>query len=56
MGHPMSLLRAISGAACAQLQLTRQNVEDLRPLLTMPLLTLVSLAVLTHSGRTEYVH
>jgi len=52
----MSLLRALSGAAWAQLQLTRQNIEDLRPILTMPLLTLVSLAVLVNSGRTELLH
>lgn len=52
----MPLVRVLSGAAWAQLQLTRQNIEDLRPILTMPLLTLASLAVLTQSGKTEYLH
>jgi ABC-2 type transport system permease protein len=45
-----SLLRA---GARAQLQLTRQNIEDLRPVLTMPLVCLVGLAILSYSGRSE---
>lgn len=40
-------------AARAQLQLTRQNFEDLRPVLTMPLVCLVALAILTSTGRSE---
>jgi ABC-2 type transport system permease protein len=47
------LSQIMSGAARAQLRLTRQNVEDLRPILTMPLVALVALAVLEHSGRSE---
>jgi ABC-2 type transport system permease protein len=39
------------GAARAQLCITRQSVEDLRPILSMPLVSLVALAVLTHSGK-----
>jgi len=50
------LWRVVSGAASAQVQLTRQNVEDLRPILTMPLLTLISISVLVHSGRVELAH
>lgn len=46
-------LTTVAGAARAQVQITRQNVEDLRPILTMPLVTLVSLAVLIQSGKPE---
>ncbi|HEX6242388.1 MAG TPA: ABC transporter permease [Polyangiales bacterium] len=49
-GGVVPLLRA---AARAQLQLTRQNIEDLRPVLTMPLVCLVGLAILSYSGRAE---
>lgn len=41
------------GAARAQVQLTWQNVEELRPILTMPLIALVSIAVLVQSGHAE---
>jgi ABC-2 type transport system permease protein len=47
------LMRIMIAAARAQVRITRQNVEDLRPILTMPLLTLVSLAVLVQSGKPE---
>jgi ABC-2 type transport system permease protein len=47
------LTRVLVGAARAQARMTRQNIEDLRPILTMPLVTLVSLAVLVQSGRAE---
>ncbi|WP_082718583.1 MULTISPECIES: ABC transporter permease [unclassified Sphingobium] len=36
-----------------QLALTRHNVEDLLPILVIPLLTLPSMAILIHSGRTD---
>jgi ABC-2 type transport system permease protein len=49
-GLPL-LGRVIRGAARAQLCITRQSVEDLRPILSMPLVSLVALAVLTHSGK-----
>jgi hypothetical protein len=41
----------MTAAVRAQAWLTRQNVEDLRPILTMPLVTLISLAVLVHDGK-----
>jgi ABC-2 type transport system permease protein len=47
------LAQVMAGAIRAQIQITRQNVEDLRPILTMPLVTLVSLAVLLHAGKPE---
>jgi len=43
----------LAAAARAQLALTRQNVEDLRPILTMPLVCLIALAILSYSGRLE---
>ena len=42
-------LRLIAGAARAQLQMTRHNVEDLMRLLTAPLATIVSMAILQYS-------
>ncbi|WP_065846329.1 hypothetical protein [Sphingobium fuliginis] len=36
-----------------QLALTRHNVEDLLPILVIPLLTLPSMAILIHSGRID---
>ena len=47
------LKQVILGAARAQLRITRQNVEDLRPILTMPLVALIALAVITQSGKPE---
>jgi ABC-2 type transport system permease protein len=47
------LKQIMGGAARAQLNMTRQSVEDLRPILTMPLVALVALGVLVHSGRQE---
>jgi ABC-2 type transport system permease protein len=45
--------RALRGAARAQYQLTRGNIEDLRPLIGMPLGALVSVGVLVQSGRSD---
>lgn len=50
------IARVIVGAARAQAQLTRQNIEELRPALTVPLVSLVALAVLVHSGREDLAH
>lgn len=47
------LATTMLGAARMQACITRQNIEDLRPLLTMPLTALVSVAVLVHSGKSE---
>src|SRR5262245_20520335 len=47
------LLRLIGGAARAQFHMTRHNVEDLMPLLTVPLATIVSMGILQYSGRTD---
>lgn len=47
------LLRIAIASARAQLRMSRRNVEDVMPLLTAPLLTLVSMAVLTAAGRTD---
>ncbi|RYZ10090.1 MAG: ABC transporter permease [Myxococcales bacterium] len=45
--------RVFGGAARAQFQLTRRNIEDLRPLFGMPLVALVSVGVLVQSGRAN---
>jgi ABC-2 type transport system permease protein len=37
----------------AQALMTRRDIEDLLPLLTMPLFTLVLMAILIHSGRRD---
>lgn len=47
------LLRLALASARAQMRMSRRNVEDVMPLLTAPLLTLVSMAVLTAAGRTD---
>jgi ABC-2 type transport system permease protein len=47
------ILRIILGAARAQIQMTRNNIEHLLPMFTMPLLALPSMAILVHSGRTD---
>jgi len=45
---------ALIGAALRmQLHMTRHNVEDLMPVLTVPLLTVASMAVFVHAGRPE---
>lgn len=50
------LLRVAAGAARAQVQLTRNNIEDFRPIFTLPLAMLVSLAILVQSGRADLAH
>ncbi|MGE0394371.1 MAG: ABC transporter permease [Vicinamibacterales bacterium] len=40
-------------AAVAQLRMTRRNIEDLFPILTIPLSSAVALAILQHSGRSD---
>ena len=47
------LLRLIFSAARAQLQMTRRDVEDLFPILTIPLSSIVALAILENSGRGD---
>ena len=39
--------------ARAQLQMTRRNIEDLLPVLSIPLATIVTLSILIHSGRSD---
>ena len=46
-------LRAVVASLRAQIQMTRRDIEDLLPLLTMPLFTLVFMAVLVHAGRRD---
>ncbi|MDB4975732.1 MAG: type transporter [Myxococcaceae bacterium] len=52
-GALKSWLRVAASAARAQVRFTRNDVEDLRPVLTMPLVTVVGLAILVHSQRSE---
>jgi ABC-2 type transport system permease protein len=40
-------------AVYAQIQMSRRNVEDLFPILTIPLSSFLTLAVLQHSGRPD---
>jgi ABC-2 type transport system permease protein len=47
------LLRLVVATALAQVRMTRRNIEDLHPLLTNPLITLVSMAVVLHAGRAD---
>jgi ABC-2 type transport system permease protein len=53
MGGLRRHVASFAGALRAQIALTRQNVEDLRPILTMPLVALMALAVLLHAGRPD---
>jgi len=46
-------LRLFAAAARLQIQLTRNRIEDLRPLFGMPLVALVSVAILVHTGRSD---
>ncbi|MET0413152.1 MAG: ABC transporter permease [Polyangiaceae bacterium] len=46
-------LRLLWAAARAQAQLTRNSIEDLRPLFGGPLVSLVSVAILVHSDRAD---
>src|SRR5688572_13945819 len=47
------LLRLMAAAARAQIQMSRRDVEDLFPILTIPLTSLLALAVLHSSGRGD---
>lgn len=40
-------------AARTQLRIARRNIENVFPLLTIPLQALISLAILVHSGRSD---
>jgi ABC-2 type transport system permease protein len=46
-------IRLLLAAGKMQLALTRHNIEDLLPILVIPLLTLPSMAILIHSGRAD---
>jgi ABC-2 type transport system permease protein len=50
---PRNLSTVLLGAAVAQARITRNSVEDLRPLLTMPLIALIGVAVLVQGGKPE---
>jgi ABC-2 type transport system permease protein len=45
--------RILACSARVQVRLTRRNIEDFRPLFGMPLVALVALAILVHSGRAD---
>src|SRR5688572_24787149 len=45
--------RLILSAARAQISMTRRNVEDLFPILTIPLGSFAALAILQNSGRAD---
>jgi ABC-2 type transport system permease protein len=47
------LMRVIGSSVQAQVQMTRRNIEDLLPVLTMPVFALVFMAVFRHSGRDD---
>jgi ABC-2 type transport system permease protein len=47
------LFHLIFSAARAQVQMTRRDVEDLFPILTIPLTAFLSLAILENSGRGD---
>jgi ABC-2 type transport system permease protein len=49
----LQMIDLVVASTRAQLQTTRHNVEDLLPILTIPLLTLVSMAIVVHSGRID---
>lgn len=53
IGGWRTVLSVARTAARTQLAMTRHNVEDLMPVLTVPLLTLVSLAIFVHAGRAD---
>ena len=46
-------MRVVLSAARAQIQMSRKNVEDLFPIVTIPLSSLVALAILKNSGRED---
>lgn len=46
-------LRVLVAAARVQLQMSRRNVEDFFPILTVPLTAVISLAILRQAGRLD---
>jgi len=46
-------LRVLLVAARTQLRIARRNIENIYPLLTIPLQSLISLAIIVHSGRPD---
>ncbi len=46
-------LRVIAAAARLQLRLVRRDIETISPLFTMPLNTIVSMAIFVESGRAD---
>jgi ABC-2 type transport system permease protein len=46
-------LRVVTGSMRAQFQMTSRDIEDLLPLVTMPLFTLVFMAVFIYTGRRD---
>src|SRR6185295_9644233 len=46
-------LRILLVAARTQLRIARRNIENIYPLLTIPLQSLISLAIIVHSGRPD---
>jgi ABC-2 type transport system permease protein len=49
----MTPMRILWVAARTQVRIARRNIENIFPLLTIPLQALVSLAILVHSGRSD---
>jgi len=49
-------LRILWVAARTQLRIARRNIENVYPLLTIPLQSLISLAIIVHSGRPDLAH
>ena len=46
-------LKFIARVARAQLQMSRRNIEDLLPVLSIPLATIITLAILVNGGRAD---
>jgi ABC-2 type transport system permease protein len=47
------VMQTVRGSIKAQVQMARHETEDLTPLLTMPLFTLILMAIIIHSGRRD---
>ena len=46
-------MRVLFGAAKAQFQMTRGNIEDLFPILTVPFFAVIFLAIVKQAGRPD---
>lgn len=46
-------VRLMARTARAQIQMTRHNIEDLLPVLSIPFATIITLAILIHSNRSD---